>query len=72
MCGFDHAPDSLIGITSESSGDNSLAPGATIVLECERTVALCNTYQREAVLPLNIDGTAVNFGAYIADFHTAS
>ena len=72
MCGFYHAPDSLIGITHESSRDNSPALGATIVLESERTVALCDTDQCEAVLPLNIDGAAVNVCAYFANFHSAS
>jgi len=68
MCGFDDAPDSFIGVARESSGDDSMALGAPIVLESERTVTLSNAYQCEAVLPLNIDGAAVNVGAYIADF----
>lgn len=72
MCGFDDAPDSFSGVVRESSGDDSMAPGAPIVLESERTVTLSNAYQCEAILPLNIDGAAVNVGAYIADFQSAS
>jgi hypothetical protein len=72
MCGFDHAPDSFIGVARESSGDNRPASGATIVLKCERAVALCDTDQREVVLPLNIDGAAVNLGTSIAYLHGAS
>lgn len=72
MCAFDHAPDSFICAAHKSSGDNRLASGATIVLKCERAVALCDTDQREVVLPLNINGTAVNVGTSIAYFHGAS
>lgn len=72
MCAFDHAPDSLICAAHKSSGDNRPASGATIVLKCERAVALRDTDQREVVLPLNINGTAVNAGTSIAYFHGAS
>ncbi|MFM0367071.1 hypothetical protein [Paraburkholderia sediminicola] len=70
--GFDYAPDTLVGVARELSGNNSTAFIAAIMFERERTVAFRHTNQRNAFLPLNIDGPAVNFGTSVADFHGAS
>jgi hypothetical protein len=72
MSGFNDAPDTLISIAHKSSGNNCSAFPAAIVLECERTVALCDTNQRKVVFPLDINGPAVNVGTFIADSHGAS
>ena len=71
MRGFDYAPDTLIGVTRESFCNNSPAFIAAIMLEREHTVAFRHTNQRNAFLPLNINGPAVNFGTSVADFHGA-
>ncbi|MFM0132760.1 hypothetical protein [Paraburkholderia sediminicola] len=70
--GLDYAPDTLTAVAYESSGNDSPAFIAAIMLECERTVAFRNTNQRNALLPLNVNRPAVNVGASVADFHRAS
>jgi hypothetical protein len=69
---FDYAPDSFIGVADESSGDNSSALIAAIVLECEHTVTLGYTNQRNVGLRLSISRPAVDVGTSVADFHGAS
>ncbi|RKE25157.1 hypothetical protein B0G76_6670 [Paraburkholderia sp. BL23I1N1] len=72
VCGFDYAPDTLIGLACESSGNNRPASVAAIMFERERTVAFRHTNQRDAFVPLNTNGSAVNVGASVADFHGVS
>ena len=72
MCGFDYAPDTLIGLAQESSGNNRPASVATIMFERKRTVALRHTNQRDAFLSLNGNRPSVNLGTSVTDFHGAS
>jgi hypothetical protein len=71
VCGFDYAPDTLIGVARKSSGNNRLAFIAAIVLERERAVTFSHPYQSN-FLPLNVNGPPVNVGTSVADFHGAS
>lgn len=71
VCGFDYAPDTLTKVARESSGNNSPAFIAAIMLERECTVAFRHTYQSN-FLPLNVNGPPVYVGTSIADFHGAS
>jgi hypothetical protein len=53
--GFDCAPDTLVGLAHESSGNNRPTSIAAVMFERERTVALRHTNQRDAFLSLNIN-----------------